>query len=77
MSATGWHGAGIDGARWVLQAWQTVITRRYCWYRTMAWIGGTMIPVVEVGHLVNASPEFWQRWLDGDETAQFEPKRPR
>jgi hypothetical protein len=43
----------------------------------MAWIGGTMIPVVEVGHLVNASPEFWQRWLDGDETAQFEPKRPR
>ena len=28
----------------------------------------------EVGHLVNASPEFWQRWLDGDETAQFEPE---
>ena len=74
MSATGWHGAGIDGARWVLQAWQTVITTP-CWYRKMAWIGGTMIPVVS--NICHIARVFWQRWLDGDETAQFEPKRPR
>ena len=35
--------------------------------------GRAMIPVVEIGHLVNAPVELWQRWVDGDETAQFIP----
>ena len=27
MSKTGWRGAGIDGATWILRAWQAAITR--------------------------------------------------
>jgi hypothetical protein len=31
------------------------------------------IPVVEVGHIVNASSETWERWMSGDLEAEFVP----
>lgn len=35
----------------------------------------SLIPVVEVGHLVDASEELWWAWLDNDDV-RFEPGEP-
>lgn len=34
--------------------------------------GRKLIPVVEVGHLVNAPEETWEQWMDGEDVA-FDP----